>query len=186
MNLRFTFTIALLLSAFQGVEARNPTNTDIDLSDFECRSSIKDINNDLTNIEVLLLYIVSDKCPYSASIKKEIVKYFANQFVTNDSLNLSMEVANVGDVALLTNDQALEIGYVVTQDLIQKKGTNDIVKDAFQTFIREKIVGVALWLVGQSNLENLLPNALTGNKFYGTVRTEVARHFIDRLLAKIK
>src|SRR5262249_46187128 len=91
------------------------------------------------------------------------------------------ELPNLGEVSVLTNDQALEIGYVVANDLMAKKSANDVLSSAGKTFLREKVVSIILWLINQSNVESLLPNSLTRSGFYNILRTEVARYSIDNL-----
>lgn len=146
------------------------------------------------DIQAGLVYIISKDIPDAwncsfdpkGRIKKEVLKYFVNRYLINDSLNITPDVPSFGTVPILTNKQALEIGYYITHDVINKVPKQNILTHGCKLYVREKIAALVLWILDQSNLENLLPSALTTSELYDITRTEVARYGIDHLLECIK
>ena len=138
-------------------------------------------------------YLLVDQLPnkYNCSFdvkgrtKKAIVKYFINRFLLKDSLDINADLPNGGSVSVLTTDQAMEVGLVVANDLIDKKGGTEILVHAGKTFVREKVVAALVWLLAQTNVEALLPDSLTSSTLYTEARNEVGRHFVDKAIDKV-
>lgn len=166
-------------------------------SDYDyCRSDAKmmdRVSASLEDVEAAVLYLLIDKLPdkYSCSFdikgrtKKAIVKHFLNRFLLNNSLDVVADVPNAGPVSILTTDQALEVGIVVVNDLVDRKSGSTILTDAGITLVREKLVSALVWLVALSNVEALLPDSLTSSAVYSEARNEVARHFVEKGLSNV-
>lgn len=191
MNPRYTLAVTLLLSTLPQISfARGDMMmSDLEACQYECRTALKSLDVNLTDLEVLVAYSLRNelpKCSFDAAarVKKEAIKYFAQRYVTGDSLDLNADLPNVGNVTVLNTDQALEVAYVVANDLIDKKATSEVLTDAGRTFLREKVVQAILWVVSQSNVEALLPETLTQTGLYDVVRKEVARYGVDNLFQR--
>lgn len=186
MNTQFkVLTAALLFSAIPVVA-----------SDYDyCRSDVRateKVAATLDDVEAAIVYLLVDKIPdrYSCSFdvkgrtRKAIVKHFLNRFLLNNSLDVVADLPNSGTVNVLTTDQALEVGLVVFNDVVDKKSGATIVTNAGKTYVREKVVAALVWLLAQTNVEALLPDTLTESKVYYEARNEVARHFVDKAIDK--
>jgi len=191
MNPRYTLAVSLLLSTLPQLSfARGDMMmNDLEACQYECRASLRSLDVNLTDLEVLVAYSLRNevpKCSFDAParIKKEAIKYFVNRYVTGDSLDLNADLPNTGQVSVLNTDQALEVAYVVANDLLDKKATSELLTDAGKTFLREKVVQAILWVVSQSNIEALLPDTLTQTGLYNVVRNEVARYGVDNLFQR--
>lgn len=186
MNSHFKFLAAALLFSAIPVAA-----SDYDL----CRSDNRQVEKvaaTLDDVEAAILYLLVDKIPdkYSCSFdvksrtRKAIVKYFLNRFLLNNSLDVVADLPNAGSVSVLTTDQALEVGIVVFNDVVDKKSGATILTNAGKIFLREKVVAALVWLLAQTNVEALLPDSLTESRVYYEARNEVGRHFVDKAIDK--
>jgi hypothetical protein len=189
MNSHFKFLTAALL--FSGIS--------VAASDYDhCRPDHKMMDRveaTLDDVEAAILYLLIDKLPdkYTNSCsfdikgrtKKAIVKHFLNRFLFNNSLDVVADLPNAGVVSVITTDQALEVGLVVFNDVVDKKAGSIILADAGRTFLREKVVAALVWLLGQTNVEALLPDSLTDSVVYSEARNEVARHFVDKGIDRV-
>ncbi len=188
MNSHFKFLAAALLFSTLPLLA----NSDYD----HCRPDARAINKvaaTLDDVEAAVLYLLVDKIPakFSCSFdvkgrtKKAIVKHFVNRFLLNNAFDVVADVPNAGTVTVLNTDQAMEIGAVALDDILDKKSAGTILTNAGKTFVREKIVAALVWLLAQTPVESLLPDSLTTSTLYTEGRNEVARHFVDKGLERV-
>ncbi len=190
MKLTYTLAAALLLSIPYQTKAQDYCAR-TDLSYSSCDRELQRLSANDTDIKVALAYLVSKHipqeldCPFKLKqrITKEAVKYLAERLVFDDSLNVSITLPSVGELQILTTDQALEVAYVVAEDvLFTAKAKQAILSDAGRTYVREKIVQALVWLLSETSVENLLPSTLTDSEVYPIIRAEVARYWVDRSL----
>jgi hypothetical protein len=194
MKLHATFTLALLLSL--APQFSHAFKSDLDhcqTEEYSYRLSLDGLKltSDDNQAFVVLLsnkILIPDnwngKFGLKDRITKEVIKNRFNAHVTHDSLNLDVEVP-AGQLSIISNDEALEVLYYVAQDLIEKKSAGDVLKDAGKVYVTEKIVAAALWLLSNSNVEALLPDAITRDRVYQFLRTEIARYGAENFIARI-
>jgi hypothetical protein len=193
MNSHFKFfAAALLFLSIPFESSAVVTSCDYDY----CRSDLKITNRVVTSlddVEAAVFYLLVDKIPdrYRCSFevvgrtKKFIVKYFLNRFLFHDSLDVVADLPNnQGSVSVITTDQALEVGLVMFDDIVDKKSGTTILADAGKTFLREKVVSALLWLLAQTNVEGLLPDSVANSLVYRETRNEIFRHFVHKLFIK--
>ena len=116
--------------------------------------------------------------------KKAAVKYFINRFLLHNALDVVADVPSIGQVSVLTTDQALEVFFVALDDALAHKSASDILVDSVKKYGKEKVVAALVWLVEQTNVESLLPDALTDSGVYYEARNELARYGVDKLSDK--
>lgn len=192
MNSRYTLTVALLLSSlsYLAFAYQNECN-DYDLCEYACRMS-DEPRNDSINSDVkagfafYFAHHIPAKLECSFDLKgriiKEVVKYIVRSRLTGDSLNLNIGLSPDVKVSVLSTDEALEVGYYAANDLLDHKSGSEVLCTAGKTYVREKIVSVLLWLLKQSNVENILPDQLTSSDLYNFLRKESARYAIDHFV----
>ena len=193
MNSRFTLAVALLLSTLPQISfsAHRP-DSDFAAFQCDCRSGLQKLATSNTDVEVALAYLLSkeipDKysCPFDVRgrIQKAVYKYALERFVVGDSLSFEADLPSVGTVTLLTTDSSLEVLLVVLRDVLDKH-YSAVLPDAARVFAREQVVRGLVWLLGQSHVEALLPNALADSGVYVQARNEVGRYFVDKGLHKL-
>jgi hypothetical protein len=191
MNSRHFLIASLLLSSFpyKIFCAENDALMDNDLAYIECRMELKALNED---VERLTLYVLASIVPCKSECTfdphgratKSTIKYLVRRFFIGDALDLEANLPSVGDVSILNTDQALELAYTVTHDLINKKSTSHIGIHAGKTFVREKVVEASLWVLEQIKIEGLLPDSVAGSPIYTETRNEVLRYYVDKLIEK--
>ena len=196
MNIRYIFSVVLLFSTFSKLFSEEYFwENDFEYCESENESrALENICVNACDIQAGLVYIISKDIPdawncsfdLKGRVKKEVLKYFVNRYLIKDSLNITPDVPSFGTLPILTNEQALEIGYYIANDLIHKVPKYNVLTHGCKLYVREKIVALVLWILNQSNLELLLPAALTNSELYDITRTEVARYSIDHLLECIK
>lgn len=170
MNSRYTLAFALLLSA---LPAFTHTKTDSDC--------LRDINLKSGDAEAAVIWLLSERlpdvngCPLSNIIKREVIIDRVDAHITHGALNVEVDLPSAGSVAVINNDEALHVLYVVAQDLLNKKATGDVLNDAAKTYVSEKLATLALWVLAQTNLEGLLPDSITSGRLYNFARHELAR-----------
>lgn len=179
MNSRYTLALALLLSSLPAFTRAN---------DSDCLRNIELKSGD---IEAAVIWLASEKlpdfglqCPIKDSIKREVILDRVDAHITHGALALDVELPSAGSVAVVTNDESLHVLYVVAQDLLAHKTTNDILTDAGKTYVSEKLVSAALWIVSQTNVEGLLPDSITSGRIYNFLRKELARCGVAHLLQR--
>ncbi len=200
MNSRFTMAIALLLSSlpyatYATCDRVNQSDLALLGSACDCRAANSKLVANSEDCSVLLGYLVGKEIlpdlpncsfDYKARWKKFVTKYVINRLFLHDAINFSVQLPSAGEVTVLNTDQFLEVALVVFHDLIHQKATGDMVVHGAVTLAREEIVAAILWLLGESNVEELLPQGVTEGELYTQARNEVARFYVDKAIAKLK
>lgn len=171
MKSRYTLALALL---FSGIPALSTAN---------------DRALDLGDVEAAVIWLVSEKlpdwkCPFNLkeAIQREVIIDRADAHLAQGALSVDVEVPSVGEVSVIDNDESLHVLYTVVDDLIKHKNSREILNDASKTYVKEKLVTVALWILSQTNVEGLLPEAITNGKVYNFFRHELARFGVAELI----
>lgn len=196
MNSRFTFAIVLLLSGvpYATFTSDRDCKSDKMQMSCDCREANGKLVTNSDDAKVILGYLIAKEllaelpqCEfnYKERLKKFIKKYFLNRIFLNDSINLTLDLPSAGQVTVLNTDQFLEVALVVIHDLLAKKAISDVAVDGVLTLTREEVVAFAVWLLGQSNLEELLPS-ITDTCLYKQTRNEVARFYVDKAIARVR
>ena len=187
MNIRNTFALILLFSIVPKNALPYDYLTVNDLCTDNDQVSLERLCLNGSDIKAALGYILSKEIPdkYNCSfdlkgrIKKEVIKYFVDRYLISGSIDISVNLPSDGQISIITNDQALEVGYYVADNLLEKGLTKEAATVAGKVYLREKIVGVVLWILDQSNIENLLPDAITESELYEFLRKELLRYGVD-------
>ena len=185
-----TLAAALLLSTVPQISLSNDRLCETDLALCECRAAMDRLSVDDTDIKVALAYLLSKEIParYNCSFdikgrsQKACLKYGLNRVLLQDSLDVVADLPSAGQVEVINTDQAMEVGFVVAEDLVQRKPAADVLVHAGKTYVREKLAAALVWLLAQTNLELLLPDAVTQNGVYSEARAEVARFYVEKAL----
>lgn len=200
MNSRFTLAIALLLSCAPAAFAHCPeSDRDCNKSDLvqmmcDCRETNSRLVANTDDAKVFLSYLIGKEllqelphCDFNAvgRLKKFLKKYVLNRIFLNDSIHITLDLPQAGQVTVLNTDQFLEVALVVIHDLLAKRALGDIAVDGLVTLTREEVVAVLVWLLGQTNAEELLPS-VTNTRLYQETRNEVARYYVDKGLARVR
>jgi len=187
MNSRYTLCLALLFSAIPS--ASFSLN---DLAYFETRASLDRVEFNVGDVEAGLLYLFAERLPADikglplrAAVEREVILNRVNAHIAHDSLAFDYDLANGDQISLITNDETLHVAYVVAQDLLADKAYNTVASDAAKTFLSEKVVTVALWLLAQTHAENLLPESITQGTVYKFFRAELARLGVAKLAKEV-
>jgi hypothetical protein len=179
MNSRYTLALALLLSSLPAFTRAN---------DHDCLRNIELKSGD---IEAAVIWLASEKlpdfglqCPIKDSIKREVILDRVDAHITHGALALDVDLPSAGSVAVITNDESLHVLWTITNGLLAHKATNDILSDAGKTYVSEKLVSAALWVLTQTNVEGLLPDSITSGRIYNFIRKEAARCGVSHLIQK--
>lgn len=199
MNFKpFVLTLALLvcpaLLAQRECSVASPMATQEEIYDaliMDCNARFVDTNA-VTND--LLVFFLADQIehkypafdckfkPY-ARVKRTVLKDLFNRYFLNDSLNFSVAVDSFGEFNVITNDQAMEVGWAAVDAAVNHKAAAQAVaKAALYKYISEKLVDVLKWAADATNVENLLPDLITQNAFYQPARTELGRYAVDEYI----
>lgn len=199
MNSRFTFAIVLLLSGVPYATFTNDRDCKSDKAQMscDCREANGKLVTNSDDAAVFLSYLIGKEllsqpgvpqCDFNAlgRLKKFLEKYVLNRIFLNDSINLTLDLPSAGQITVLNTDQFLEVVLVVIHDLLAKnKSIGDIAVDGVLTLTREEVVAVLAWLLGQTNLEELVPS-VTETRLYQETRNEVARFYVDKAIARVR
>ena len=178
MNSRYTLALALLLSSLPAFTRAND------------HDSLRNIELKSGDIEAAVIWLASEKlpdfgqCPIKDAIKREVILDRVDAHITHGALAVDFDLPQAGSVAVITNDESLHVLWTITNGLLAHKATNDILSDAGKTYVSEKLVSAALWVLTQTNVESLLPNSITRGTIYNFLRKEAARCGIARLIQR--
>lgn len=197
MNSRFTFAIVLLLSSVPYATYTSDRECRSDKAQMacECREANSKLVINTNDAQVFLSYLVGEKlltqvpsCSFNAEgrLRKFTTKYVLNRIFFNDSVNVTLDLPSAGQVTILNTDQLLEVLLVVLHDLIAKKSVSHTLVDGALTLTREEIVAALVWILGETNLESLIPNGVENNRVYQETRNEVARFYVDKAIAHVR
>lgn len=202
MNSRFTLALVLLLSSVPYVAFAECHNSDRDCnkSDLvqmmcDCREANSKLVANSDDAAILLGYIVGrellaelPQCDFHplARLKKFVKKYVLNRLFLNDSINVSVDLPQAGQVNILNTDQFLEVVLVVVHDLLAHHSLKHTAVDGLLTLTREEVVALLVWALGETNVESLLPNGLDESLLYQQTRNEVARYYVDKAIAHVR
>lgn len=197
MNSRFTLAIVLLLSCapYAASFANDRCPSDKAQMACDCRETNSRLVANTDDAKVFLSYLIGKELlaelPLCADfnaqgrLKKFLKKYVLNRIFLNDSINVTLDLPQAGTVTVLNTDQFLEVALVVIHDLIAKQSLGNTAVDGLVTLTREEIVAVLVWLVEQSNVEEIAPS-VTSTRLYEETRNEVARYYVDKGLARVR
>lgn len=197
MNSRFTLAIVLLLSsAPYAATFANDRECKSDLAQMmcDCRETNSKLVANTDDAKVFLSYLIGKEllaelpyCDFNAQgrLKKFLKKYVLNRLFLNDSINITLDLPSAGQVTVLNTDQFLEVALVVIHDLLAKRSISDVVVDGLVTLTREEAVALVVWVVEQTNVEELVPS-ITETRLYQETRNEVARFYIDKAIARVR
>jgi hypothetical protein len=197
MNSRFTLAIVLLLSsAPYAATFANDRECKSDLTQMmcDCRETNSKLVANTDDAKVFLSYLIGKEllaelphCDFNAQgrLKKFLKKYVLNRLFLNDSINITLDLPSAGQVTVLNTDQFLEVALVVIHDLLAKRAISDVVVDGLATLTREEVVALVVWIVEQTNIEELLPS-VTETRLYQETRNEVARFYVDKAIARVR
>jgi hypothetical protein len=200
MNSRHIFFAALLLSVAPKVALGN---SDLDYksdcalyrsNDYTC--VMKDSQRSLVSQSDFLAgltYLVAQGLPGKATcsfnpkgrVEKVVIKHLINNHVLKNSLDIPLVITPQGQINVITTDQFMEVAAIVLHDLYLHKKTSVVLSDVLHTYVREKIVGAALWLLQQGSVEGILPSEISSSTAYQETRNELARYYADELVDKI-
>lgn len=199
MNSRFTLALALLLSgaAFADCQKSDRDCHKSDLAQMmcDCREANSKLTANSDDAAVFLGYIIGREllaelppCDFhpEARLKKFVKKYILNRLFLNNSINVTLDLPSAGQVTVLNTDQFLEVALVVIHDLINKHSARHTLVDGLVTLTREEIVAVLVWALGQTHVEEVLPNDLEDTRLYQEVRNEVTRYYVDKAIARVR
>lgn len=197
MNSRFTLVIVLLLSSAQYASIfANDRECKSDLAQMmcNCRETNSKLVANTDDAKVFLSYLIGKELlaelPHSdfnaqGRLKKFLKKYVLNRLFLNDSINITLDLPSAGQVTVLDTDQFLEVALVVIHDLIAKRAISDVVVDGLVTLTREEVAAFVVWLVDQTNFEELA-SPITESRLYQETRNEVARFYVDKAIARVR
>lgn len=200
MNSRFTLALALLLSGVSSAafaecpkSDRDCTKSDLAQMMCDCREANSKLTSNTEFVKVAVGTLVAEKfaaelaCDKIAhSARKFLKKYVLNHLLFQDAVNVTLDLPSLGRTTVLNTDQFLEVLLVVLADVLHKKSTGTVVVDGGLTLAREEIVAIALWLLGQSNVEELLPESVTDGIVYQEGRNELLRHYVDKGIEHVR
>lgn len=115
-------------------------------------------------------------------VERNVIKYFVNQYLLQNSVNLSVNLDALGEVNLLNTDQAMEVSWAALKLILAKAPAENVLKATGKTYLREQVVSLIGWVLHNSGFENLLPDSVTHSALYETTRNEVARYQVDKYL----
>ena len=198
MNSRFTLAIVLLLSsAPYAATFANDRECRSDLAQMmcDCREANSKLVVNSDDAAVFLGALVSERilqeyptCDFrpDARLRKFLKKYLLNRFIVKDAVKLTIDLPSMGRVTVLNTDQFLEVALVVLHDLIAHRSLHHTAVDGLVTLTREEIVAVLVWVLGETNVESILPSDLENTRAYQEIRNEVARYYVDQAIARVR
>lgn len=195
MNSCFTLALALLISSVPYTTfASDRCPSDKAQMACDCRETNSRLVANTDDAKVFLSYLIGKelleelpRCDFNAlgRLKKFLKKYVLNRVFLNDSINITLDLPSAGQVTVLNTDQFLEVALVVIHDLLAKRTIGDVVVDGVVTLTREEVVAFVVWLLGQTNVEELAPS-VTNTRLYQETRNEVARYYVDKGIANVR
>lgn len=195
MNSCFTLALALLISSVPYTTfASDRCPSDKAQMACDCRETNSRLVANTDDAKVFLSYLIGKelleelpRCDFNAlgRLKKFLKKYVLNRVFLNDSINITLDLPSAGQVTVLNTDQFLEVALVVIHDLLAKRTIGDVVVDGVVTLTREEVVAFVVWLLGQTNVEELAPS-VTNTRLYQETRNEVARYYVDKGIAHVR
>ncbi|GMU19193.1 MAG: hypothetical protein AMXMBFR12_03850 [Candidatus Babeliales bacterium] len=195
MNSSFTLALALLISSVPYTTfASDRCPSDKAQMACDCRETNSRLVANTDDAKVFLSYLIGKelleelpRCDFNAlgRLKKFLKKYVLNRVFLNDSINITLDLPSAGQVTVLNTDQFLEVALVVIHDLLAKRTIGDVVVDGVVTLTREEVVAFVVWLLGQTNVEELAPS-VTNTRLYQETRNEVARYYVDKGIAHVR